>query len=81
MHKFSGWMMELAERTMMAGLYKAEKILKSIDDEEASSDEIHDLSHAMEVICKSNKILSLTPEHTEEHHTENKVDMTKAAKI
>jgi len=64
MHNYAAWIMKLVDRTMMAGLYKAEKILKEIDDEEATSDEIQDLAHALEVICRSDKLM----DHVNGHH-------------
>lgn len=77
MHNYAAWVLKLADRTMMAGLYKAEKVLKAIDDEEATSDEIEDLSHALEVICKSEKLM----DHMNEHHMHdhNEASTTDAA--
>lgn len=78
MHKYSSWVKELAEKTMMAGLYKAEKLIKSIDDEEATSNEIEALAHAMKVIHISDTLMHHIDEHQD---AEVKPDMTKAAKI
>ena len=67
MHKYTAWVNKIAERTMMAGLYKAEKLLKAIDDEEATNTEIEALAHAMVVICKSDKLMH----HIEETNNGN----------
>lgn len=78
MHNYAAWIMKLVDRTMMAGLYKAEKILKEIDDEEATSDEIQDLAHALEVICKSEKLM----DHVSMHHMQpNESTMTSPVEI